>query len=115
MSDRPRASRRLLVAAACALALATLARAAATSAPAAKAAKPAAPSPRDTMIVLDDVRRLASPAWEGRGIGTAGIDSAADWIAQRMKQAGLQPAGDSGSWFQSFEVTTGVVPEAPCA
>ena len=60
------------------------------------------------------VRTLADPRWEGRGIGTAGIDSAARWIAARMRAAGLKPAGDSSSWFQSFEVTTGVVPEAPC-
>ena len=76
--------------------------------------KPAAPAPRDTMLVLTYVRTLAAPAWEGRGIGTAGIDSAANWIAKQMRQAGLAPGGDSGGWFQSFEVTTGVVPEPPC-
>jgi len=69
---------------------------------------------RDSLRVRDLVRRLADPAWEGRGIGTAGIDSAAAWIATRMRDAGLAPAGDSGGWFQSFEVTTGVVAEPPC-
>jgi Zn-dependent M28 family amino/carboxypeptidase len=78
------------------------------------AAKPALPAARDTMVVRGYVRTLADPAWEGRGIGTAGIDSAADWIAKQMRLAGLAPAGDSGGWFQGFEVTTGVVPEPPC-
>ena len=69
---------------------------------------------RDSVRARDYVRRLADPAGEGRGIGTAGIDSAAQWIAARMRAAGLEPAGDSGGWFQPFEVTTGVVAENPC-
>jgi hypothetical protein len=76
----------------------------------------AAPGPfaRDTLEARSMVRTLADPRWEGRGIGTAGIDSAARWIAARMRHAGLRPAGDSSSWFQPFEVTTGVIAEAPC-
>jgi peptidase M28-like protein/PDZ domain-containing protein len=70
---------------------------------------------RDTVEARAMVRTLADPRWEGRGIGTAGIDSAARWIAARMRLAGLRPAGDSSTWFQPFEVTTGVVAEAPCA
>ncbi len=79
-----------------------------------RAAAPAL-SARDTQLVRGYVRTLADPRWEGRGVGLAGIDSAARWIADRMRAAGLAPAGDSGGWFQSFEVTTGVVPEEPCA
>ena len=94
---------------ACALAVLVLGATKPASAP-----KPAAPAPRDTMVVRTFVRTLADPKWEGRGIGTAGIDSAAAWIAKRLRLAGLEPAGDSGGWFQSFEVTTGVVPEPPC-
>src|SRR2546430_4939811 len=44
---------------------------------------------------------------EGRGIGTKGIEKAADYIAGEMKKAGLVPgAGDS--YFQSFDMTVGV-------
>jgi len=91
----------------------------ATAVGAAPAAPPARRSPArvaaaDTVVVRDYVRTLADPKWEGRGVGTAGIDSAANWIAARMRGAGLAPAGDSGTWFQSFEVTTGVVAEPPC-
>jgi len=93
-------------------ALAMLAWAAAPAGPPAHAPKP--PAARDTVALRAFVRTLADPRWQGRGIGTAGIDSAAEWIAGQFKRAGLQPAGDSGGWFQTFEVTTGVVPEPPC-
>src|SRR5262245_25381239 len=114
MSEGSRALKRALsVSGGCVLLLAALA-ASPPKAPKPAKPRPAAPAARDTMVVRTFVRTLASPAWEGRGIGTAGIDSAADWIAMRLRAAGLQPAGDSGGWFQTFEVTTGVVPEPPC-
>ncbi len=65
--------------------------------------------------LIESVRRLADPAWEGRGLGTAGIDSAANWIAARMRALGLEPGGEKGTWFQSVEVTTGVEVVAPSA
>ena len=64
---------------------------------------------------LDLVRELASPQFEGRGIGTRGLDSAAVWIARKMKQARLRPGGDDGTYFQSFEITTGIEVSQPCA
>jgi hypothetical protein len=60
------------------------------------------------------VKTLADPKWEGRGVGTAGIDSAARWIANQFAAYGLEPAGTDGSWFQPFEVTTGVKVGEPC-
>ena len=54
------------------------------------------------------VKVLADPVLEGRGIGTHGLDSAGVFIAAEMRQRGLQPCGDQGTYFQSFEVTTGV-------
>ncbi|MCE9627627.1 MAG: M28 family peptidase, partial [Candidatus Eisenbacteria bacterium] len=77
-------------------------------------AKPVKLAARDTLAVKALVRTLADPRWQGRGIGTAGIDSAAHWIAARMKGAGFEPAGENGTWFQPFDVTTGVVAEPPC-
>ncbi len=47
---------------------------------------------------------LAGDALEGRGVGTPGIDEAADYIARQFKRAGLDPAGGA-SFFQPFEVT----------
>ena len=47
-----------------------------------------------------DVKYLASDALEGRGTGAHGGDVAAEYIAQQFQAAGLQPAGDNGTWFQ---------------
>jgi hypothetical protein len=81
--------------------------------PAAGAAKPVVTA-ADTMLVRGYERILADPKWEGRGIGTAGIDSAANWIAGRMKAFGLRPGGENGGYLQPFEVTTGVIAQEPC-
>src|SRR2546430_8447728 len=57
--------------------------------------------------VKHHVEILAADDMEGRGIGTKGIEKAADYIAGEMKKAGLVPgAGDS--YFQSFDMTVGV-------
>ena len=61
------------------------------------------------------VRSLADPRMEGRGAGTAGLDSAAALIAGEMRWLGLRPGGDDGTYFQPFEVTTGVEVGEPCA
>ena len=47
---------------------------------------------------------LADPAGGGRMTGSRGNDRAADYIADRMRQAGLTPAGDEGTFFQSFSM-----------
>ncbi len=60
----------------------------------------------DAKRYLDDVKSLASPAMEGRGAGTKGIERAADLIEQRYRSLGLQPAG-AKSYFQPFTVITG--------
>jgi Tol biopolymer transport system component len=54
-----------------------------------------------------DVAVLASDQMEGRGLGTAGLGLAADWIEQRLRAVGLRPAF-GGSYRQPFEVKTGV-------
>jgi aminopeptidase YwaD len=53
------------------------------------------------------VRYLADDALAGRDPGTDGERCAGEYIAARFAEAGLQPAGDAGSWFQTFEVRTG--------
>jgi Zn-dependent M28 family amino/carboxypeptidase len=65
--------------------------------------------------VLAIVKVLADPKLEGRGVGTAGLDSAAAWIERRMRAIGLSPGGDDGGYRQTMEVTTGVEVGAPCA
>jgi hypothetical protein len=49
---------------------------------------------------------IASDDLEGRGLQTTGIDKAADFIAQRFKEAGLRPMPALGQqYFQPFDVT----------
>ncbi|MCX6601004.1 MAG: M20/M25/M40 family metallo-hydrolase [bacterium] len=61
--------------------------------------------------VEDSLRRhvqfLADDAREGRGIGTRGLDQAADYIAAALQRIGLEPAFDS-SYFQPFDMGWGV-------
>jgi hypothetical protein len=47
---------------------------------------------------------LASESMEGRGIGTQGLDTAADSIAKQFSELGLKPAPLIGSYFQQFPV-----------
>ncbi|HUF18410.1 MAG TPA: M28 family peptidase [Thermoanaerobaculia bacterium] len=55
----------------------------------------------------NDVEILASDRMEGRGLGTKGIDLAADWIEARLESMGLEP-GFGKSYRQPFPVKTGV-------
>ena len=54
-----------------------------------------------------DIFFLASDECEGRGVGTKGLDIAADYIADQFKKAGLKPGGANGSYFQPFPFATG--------
>ena len=47
---------------------------------------------------------LASDAFEGRAPNTPGEEKTVQYIAERFAQAGLQPAGDDGGWFQRVEL-----------
>jgi hypothetical protein len=62
----------------------------------------------DPKIYLEHVKFLASEDLEGRGNGSRGLETAADYIAARFREAGLEPAGDDGTFFQRFEMTTGM-------
>ena len=48
------------------------------------------------------VTELTQPYYDGRGVGTKGLDIAADYIAAELKTAGISPGGDNGSYFQNF-------------
>lgn len=52
-----------------------------------------------------DVRWLADPAREGRGVGTKGLEEAGAWLEARFKALGLEPAGVDG-YRVPFDVTT---------
>ena len=62
--------------------------------------KPApAPAPVTPAGVRAMVSVLAADSMRGRMTGSPGATAAASWIAERMRAAGVQPAGDSG-FFQ---------------
>ena len=49
-----------------------------------------------------DLFALAGDAMRGREGGTLDEMTASTWVAERARQAGLQPAGDNGTFFQFF-------------
>jgi hypothetical protein len=58
--------------------------------------------------LLEIVKTLAAPEMEGRATGSAGMRRAAHFIAGEFERAGLEPGGEGGSYFQRFDVVTGI-------
>jgi hypothetical protein len=54
-----------------------------------------------------DVRTLADDSFEGRGVGTAGLEKAADYVRDAFTAAGLDVTVAGGDPYQEFEITTG--------
>ena len=54
--------------------------------------------------LAESLRVLASDAFEGRAPNTPGEEKTVQYIAERFAEAGLQPAGDDGGWFQRVEL-----------
>src|SRR6478736_1716463 len=70
------------------------------------AAIQAADSTADSEARLrETVTYLASDELQGRGVGTAGIDKAADYIADQFSRLGLRTDLYNGTPFQEFEMT----------
>lgn len=59
----------------------------------------------DPQRYLEHVKILASPELEGRGVGTAGLEKAARYIADQFRSLGLATAGGE-SYLHAFPVTT---------
>jgi hypothetical protein len=55
--------------------------------------------------LLERVAWLSAPEREGRGLGSKGLEAAADYVAERLMAMGLQPGGDAGTYFQAFAAT----------
>ncbi len=56
--------------------------------------------------LMTHIQVLTGPEMEGRGLGTPGIERAANYIAAQFQEAGLKPAGDDGSYFQTWTEET---------
>lgn len=63
-------------------------------------------SAQQTGISMDNLRRdvtfLASDDLKGRGTGSPEERRAAEYLAERFKDAGLSPKGDNGTWFHHY-------------
>jgi hypothetical protein len=66
---------------------------------------PGTPSPTDS-DPRDTLPFLASPELQGRGVGTPGLDRAADFIGAEFAVDGLQPVGNLPGFFQQFDYVT---------
>jgi hypothetical protein len=59
-------------------------------------------------IRAEDLRQkltyFASETFKGRGNGTPELDLAADYIAGIFEKSRLKPAGENGTYFQSFDI-----------
>ena len=51
---------------------------------------------------------LAGPELRGRGSLTPDFFAAAGYVAWRLKEMGLEPAGDAGSFFQRYDLVRSV-------
>src|SRR5688572_28109796 len=59
------------------------------------------------------VRYLADDALAGRVAGSPGERCAEEYISARFARLGLKPAGDKGTFFQSFNLASAINPHAP--
>ena len=62
----------------------------------------------DPRAYLEHIKFLASENLEGRGNGSPGLEAAGDYVAKHFAATGLEPAGDAGTFFQRFEMITGL-------
>lgn len=59
----------------------------------------------DGQRALQGAEALADPALQGRSLGTAGMEQAADRIAATFEDLGLQPGGEENGYFQTRQHT----------
>ena len=107
----------LALAGACARGPAPVSGPAPSAEPAASPTPALPPLPEDPAQrrIAEDVRTLASDAFEGREAGTPGYDKAADYVAERFAAIGLAPAGEGNGWFQRVPLLKATREEAGAA
>ena len=77
------------------------------------AAWPAKAVPGTQDRLKSDIQYLSSDKLEGRGVGTKGLNLAADYIRKQFQQAGLDVKRVDGDAFQKFTLVTDVKLAAP--
>lgn len=73
------------------------------------ATNPNSPPTHDADLTYqhDTLAYLASDSLEGRGVGTNGLNTAANFIAEQYRKAGLVPLPGRSDYFQPFSYTLG--------
>ena len=56
--------------------------------------------------LLGDAKLLADDSWDGRGVGTKGLELAAEYIREQFKAAGLDVSVGPGAGLQAFPLIT---------
>jgi hypothetical protein len=59
--------------------------------------------------LLAHIKLLSADDMKGRSNGSPELERAAEYIAETFRKAGLRPAGDNGSWFQTFVLDAGLI------
>lgn len=59
----------------------------------------------DGARISQDVKVLASDAFEGRAPGTAGEAKTIAWLSERFRALGLEPGGENGTFLQTVPLT----------
>jgi Peptidase family M28/PA domain len=67
----------------------------------------AAPAAISSDTLLQHIKFLSADELKGRGNGSAGLESAGDYIAEQFKAVGLEP-GSGQDWFQPFQLNVGL-------
>jgi len=75
-------------------------------------AQPPHPADPDTRAWWATTVVLSNDAMEGRDVGSVAYSRAARLVARSLAAAGLRPAGENGSWFQSVAMREVIVPAA---
>lgn len=52
--------------------------------------------------LMEYVNEMCLPKYEGRGAGSSGYDSIANWVVDNLREWGVKPAGENESYFQEF-------------
>ncbi len=97
------------------LSVALLSIPARADAPATQAMTYPATNPDFHVDAKQTLKYLASDELEGRGVGTAGLNKAADLIAGDFAKLGLQPLPGQSGYFQPFNMTATVTPDPKCS
>ena len=80
-----------------------------TAAPAPSLAPEALDAAAGTITADDYFQRLSVIAHDsmmGRDTPSPGLDATADWIAAEFERIGIAPAGEDGTYFQRYAITS---------